>query len=132
MIMKKPLFLAIIISFGLQFSYAQGIKSSANVTNDNYVSLIDFSYMVADYKHGRVEIIWETDKEINIKYFTIERTIDGGALRDIGFVNGQRYSKRNKKYIFYDKSLQEGTAFYRLKIRDFSGNVSYTEWVLLK
>jgi hypothetical protein len=76
-------------------------------------------------KENNVQIDWSLQNEINIDHYTIEHSqndIDFTILKNVNAVNnGSIYN-----YSFTDKFPARGDNFYRIRITDKNGAISYT------
>ena len=82
------------------------------------VELISFS---GSLQNGQILLIWKTAAELNNERFDIQKSIDGVTFLTIGTVKGNGTTSEQNHYQFADKSLSEGTFFYRLIQYDFDG-----------
>ena len=82
------------------------------------VELISFA---GSLQNGQVILIWKTAAELNNERFDIQKSIDGVTFLTIGTVKGNGTTSEQNHYQFADKSLSEGTFFYRLIQYDFDG-----------
>ena len=77
-----------------------------------------------------VKVNWQTNPEINVKYFVVERRLsneaDFGAVDSVlsQAVNGVSFS--TLFYSINDSNNYKGISFYRLKIFDYSGGYYYS------
>jgi Secretion system C-terminal sorting domain len=71
-------------------------------------------------------LIWTTTHEINVRDFTVERSVDGVQYQPAGVVAAQQNYSGNNDYRFTDSFPASGTNFYRLKMEDLDGNFSYS------
>jgi len=76
-----------------------------------------------------VNLSWATASEINNKFFTVERSIDGINYTDIVNVNGAGNSTQILYYKAIDPNPVTGIDYYRLKQTDFDGNYTYSDVV---
>ncbi len=117
-----------------------------NATNgDIYVTVTDFSEFVfasdvaplpvtlinfeTNYKAGNVNLSWQTASEINNKYFSVERSINGLEWEPIAHVEGHGNSQALQHYSEIDNLegiVPNGTIYYRLKQVDFNGKYQYS------
>lgn len=70
---------------------------------------------VASRRSNDVILKWETSDELNLSYFTIERSTDGVNFHGIGSVSG---SPDVHQYQFTDHDDLSGKIYYRLKVVD--------------
>jgi hypothetical protein len=76
----------------------------------------------------QVEIQWFTTKEVNTRKFLIERSGDMKQLEIVGEVEAAGESQSLRSYYFVDIPWQSGTLYYRLRIEDRDGSISYSSW----
>jgi hypothetical protein len=89
------------------------------------IELLDFSVKNANTANV---MTWQTASEIKNKGFEIERSNDGRAWQNLGFVAGKG---NNSTYTFTDKSPLP-TSYYRLRQVDFDGQFDYSKVVVAK
>jgi len=65
---------------------------------------------------------WSTYKEVDNKFFVIEKSVDGINFKRTGEVKGAGYSNSEKIYRFLDFSLGESKMFYRILHYESNGN----------
>ena len=93
------------------------------------VELSSFNSIV---EGNSVSIEWQTATETNNYGFYIERNscnmdhANFSGWKEIGFVKGKGSSTDLNSYSFVDKHLQAGKYLYRLKQKDFNGQVNYS------
>ena len=86
------------------------------------VSLLTYNVKLADKK---VNVNWSTGTEINNKYFTIERSVNGNDFNAIGTVNGAGNSTTIQSYSFVDAVPLLGNSYYRLLQTNFDSHKEY-------
>jgi hypothetical protein len=86
------------------------------------LSLVSFSTVV---DNGTVSVKWVTESEINLDYFTVQRSIDAREFTTIGMIKavGSNASRNNYSLIDYQPVL--GKSYYRLKETDLDGKITY-------
>lgn len=82
--------------------------------------------LVVGLNENKVAINWTTITEINTNYFYVERSTDGSNYKTIGTVQAAGYSNSEKHYNSVDQLLESGTYYYRIKIIDRDGKISYS------
>lgn len=87
--------------------------------------MISFS---GENKNGSTFLHWQTNSEINVSHFEIERSSDGNIFEKIGIVS----SNNGSNYSFNDIHVEESVSFYRLKIVDMDGKYSYSNTIKIK
>jgi hypothetical protein len=84
-----------------------------------------------DYK--QVQVYWTTKPEVNVRYFVVERRLSNETRfsnRDSVLsqaVNG--YSDTYLNYTINDANNYTGISYYRLRLVDYSGGISYSNIV---
>ncbi len=96
------------------------LKDSFRVVISNPVP-VSVNSFTARLNKDIVSLDWSTSQEINNKYFTIERSIDGNSFSFLGNVNGYGTTSLTKKYRLNDFMPEEGVNYYRLSQTDFDG-----------
>ncbi|MEO6549790.1 MAG: esterase-like activity of phytase family protein [Ferruginibacter sp.] len=80
--------------------------------------------------NGKSYLQWTTQNEVNVKYFEVERGKDGGQFNKITVVNAKGTGSAD--YNTIDEKPLNGNNYYRLKIIDNDGNISYSNTLLIK
>ncbi|MEM9917666.1 MAG: T9SS type A sorting domain-containing protein [Bacteroidota bacterium] len=91
------------------------------------VSLSDFRAE----RHGtsKVFLQWTTESEWQNDYFLVQQSDDLLDWQSIGRVAGAVNSQIQTKYVFEDKTLRKGNAYYRLQQMDLNGQATQSEVV---
>jgi len=93
------------------------------------VELTSFTSKVL--KSGVIKLDWRTETEVDNYGFNIERSINEGEWKTMGFVEGNGNSNSPKEYSYTDNDLfAGGSKFqYRLKQVDTDGQFEYSDVV---
>jgi hypothetical protein len=103
-----------------------GLPTYSNVGCDLVtlpVTLVSFS-AVAQGKNASVS--WQSGSEINTKSFELQRSTDGNKFSTI-YTLQTGHSGSGREYSFMDKSIPQGSNYYRLKITDADGSFAYSK-----
>ena len=73
-----------------------------------------------------VDLAWETASERDNAGFAVERSRDGRAWTEIGFVTGGGDASAARGYGFRDGSAEPGRNYYRLRQVDYDGTEAYS------
>lgn len=92
------------------------------------VTLITFNGLL---QNGNALLTWRTATEINNKGFELQKSMDGQAFTDIGFVPGNGNSSQLHNYNYTDQKVVSGSNYYRLKQIDFDGRFTYSSIIKL-
>jgi len=90
---------------------------------------VELTSFDANVSGAVVVLNWETASEINNDYFQIERSVNGSAWENIGFVEGEGTTTSTTRYEFVDENPLTGISYYRLKQVDFDDKFEYSDKV---
>lgn len=76
---------------------------------------------------NNVYISWQTSNSINVSSYVIERSNDGRTFNDLDKINVNETNAGKSDFNITDNNPFNGFNYYRLKIVDDNGNVSYSE-----
>jgi hypothetical protein len=94
-----------------------------NWRNANIVPIQLISFTATERVDGKVQLDWSTALEQNIAKYEVEFSTDGLRYATIG----ETTTNTNKKYVLLHSQAQKGaTNYYRLKIIDANGTVTYS------
>ena len=83
--------------------------------------------------NGRSILQWSTSEETEEILFDIEKSLDGNNFQLINTINGNNDpSAVRNNYSFTDPELVTGKAYYRIRMRTLSSQVSYTRTLMLE
>lgn len=71
-------------------------------------------------------IAWQTAGEVNAKSFELERSSNGTSFTTIASIPATGQSSEAKRYTYIDASIPSGTVYYRLKMIDKDGSITYS------
>ncbi len=94
-----------------------------NITNILPVKLSLFS---VETKNTNALLQWHTENEINAGFFTVERSQSQSNFIAIGKLNAAGNTTEKRAYTFTDNHPQNGINYYRLKITDKNGDITYS------
>lgn len=82
--------------------------------------------LTAVVKGDKVELNWLLSANSTPKFFEVEKSADGMSFKSVGTVkSNSNWSVLN--YSFTDAAINEGVSYYRLKITDADGIISYSK-----
>ena len=82
----------------------------------------------AQWKSNNVSLIWQTEQELNLNRFEVLRSTGNSPYSTIGKVNGHGTTSNFQSYSFIDNTNNsKSVSFYRLKMIDTDGKISYTD-----
>lgn len=84
---------------------------------------------VYDNNKSSVNIRWR-HSSINIKTYSIQRSVDNKAWADIA-LQGINTGTGNKEFYFEDKNARGGENYYRMKWISVDGRVAYSQSILV-
>ncbi|HET9747118.1 MAG TPA: hypothetical protein VFP97_15490 [Chitinophagaceae bacterium] len=92
------------------------------------VSLLSFS---AKKNYESIELMWVTEAESNISHYELQRSSDGRSFSSLQTIQSRNtLSKMN--YSYRDNKPANGIAYYRLKIAEVDGSISYSKIVTVQ
>ncbi len=122
------------VAVGTDMANLQAVADNAISTWANGNLPVELTSFTAVQNGLSVELNWSTATEINNAGFEIERKVDDGAWRVVGYKEGKGTSTEPVNYKHVDDiSTVQGNAFsYRLKQIDFGGAVEYSDVILVE
>ena len=91
------------------------------------VKLTNFSLFA---NRSSCQVKWNTYSENPGTTFTIQRSSNSRDFKDVALVAG--YGKASNNYSYNDNTITAGTQYFRIKITEPSGKISYSEIALIK
>ncbi len=92
------------------------------------LKLSDFSLKVTDRTNCIVK--WTTYNESAGITYTVQRSRNSGDFKDIAILTGKGNSINS--YQFIDNIIDPGTYYFRIKITEITGNITYSEIAMTK
>ena len=92
------------------------------------VKLINFSLNSTGTNSSIIK--WTSSNEQGIIKYTVQRSKDSRNFLDITTLSGN--GSNSNTYSYTDRSAQEGIVYYRIKITEITGSVSFSETALVK
>ena len=80
---------------------------------------------------GTVSINWSTELETDIEQYEIERSVDGRIFNSIKTTAAENKNQASYKFTDYVPVSENDQFYYRLKIAEKSGVISYSKIVLV-
>ncbi len=81
--------------------------------------------------NGKSVLQWQTSNETNTANFVIEASANGRIFIELGTIKAAVNSQVNKNYNFTNETPGQGNNYYRLKMIDADGSVTYSGVVLV-
>lgn len=75
---------------------------------------VELLYFKARSSVSRVDLVWATASELDVDYFSIEKSIDGKVFHEIGKITSMGDSRTERTYSFTDEKPAHGTSFFKL------------------
>jgi Secretion system C-terminal sorting domain len=75
---------------------------------------------------------WKTLSESNTDHFEIERSVDGISFSPVGIKKAAGNSSTELSYDFADPDMTSSIYYYRIKLVDFDGKVSYSNVAVVR
>jgi choice-of-anchor B domain-containing protein len=84
------------------------------------------SFKVKNNKE-KVSVTWETENEINVQSFDIQRSSNGKDFLSIHSETSRGKANRSQSYQWQDDAPLQGTSYYRLKMNENDGRFDYSK-----
>ena len=97
-----------------------------------YDAIIELAKFEGRYANEKVHLNWETQSEIELANFVIERSEDGMDFQEIGTVPASGTSTTLLAYNFTDTDPIVGTGYYRLRVVKQNGNYTYSNIITVE
>jgi hypothetical protein len=91
------------------------------------VTLVDF---YGRYIDKTVTLSWRTEREINTKYFTVEKSFDRVSFIPLTNIAAPGNAQTHD-YQYTDRSSLNGISYYRLKMVDADGRFTYSKIIAI-
>lgn len=109
--------------YQIQYSGSgQTVSVNFGVNTSLPLQLLSFN---ATKKNDAILLQWKTDKEVNVRDFTIERSGDGNSFNNIQTVAAKNETGQ-QQYETTDRQLLKSVLYYRLKMADMDGKLTYS------
>lgn len=104
-----------------------GFNGSAIICSSPAITLpVVFESFTAETMSEDVLLKWVSSTEINTKQFDVEKSIDGRNFSVIGTVPATGGNGIQTSYHFTDKESSSGRLYYRIRVVDTDGKISYS------
>jgi len=80
-------------------------------------------------KQKTIDIDWRVADEINLNYYTVEKSLDGNHFFNLGKIAVKHSNSNENEYIFNDKYPSLGFNYYKVVMIEKSGNKKYSNVV---
>jgi hypothetical protein len=91
---------------------------------------LSLTAFAASFNGTASQLKWTSANEINVKGFSVEKSLNGIDFSEIAFIKGQNSSQLNS-YSFSDVDVKTGVNYYRLKIINNDGSVKYSNTIVI-
>lgn len=109
-------------------SWSDTAASYANNGCTSIITPLSLISLKATRMENYVSINWTTVQESSLQGYEIQRSTDATHFKNVQFVSSKNLSGIND-YQYLDKENLTGVIYYRLKITEYSGNISYSKVV---
>jgi hypothetical protein len=91
---------------------------------------LSLTAFAASFNGTASQLKWTSVNEINVKGFSVEKSLNGVDFSEIAFVKGQNNVQQNL-YSFNDADVKSGVNYYRLKMINNDGSVRYSNTIII-
>ena len=78
-----------------------------------------------------VQLQWVTANELNLQSFVVERSMDGISFTTAGELTAKGSGSNRANYSLTDKNVKGNLLYYRLKLKEQNGDISYSNIITL-
>lgn len=122
-------------TISIPFTTSSSIQASFNnrfflVFRTKVVLPISKLNLQANYKNTQVEVVWNTEREYQVKKYVVERSSNANSFEALGTVHAK--NGIGNKYNFIDFNFLSGFIYYRLKIINADGSFEYSNTILVE
>ncbi|MET0634427.1 MAG: T9SS type A sorting domain-containing protein [Chitinophagaceae bacterium] len=103
-------------------------RKTISITSVLPLKLHDFT---ARSSAGKTVLNWNTSAEMNSDHFIVEKKLNDGSFFTIDSVTATGTSTSANYYTSTDKNVQAGTSYYRLRMVDADGAITYSKTILV-
>jgi photosystem II stability/assembly factor-like uncharacterized protein len=112
-------------------------KFSCMATTEPYVYTVALPLELLSFKavlsgNGVAELTWSTARENGVKYFVVERKGQDGNFQPVATVVAKNLNSTSQNYFIADPRVPVGLNFYRLRIVDVDGVITYSTIELVR
>ena len=127
----------IVVSTGSSSNAPAGAMKSRTCTGPvafcgNVVLPVQLFQFKATVAGDAVQVKWTTATEINVDYFTVQRSVEGQVFNDIGAVKAFGNSTVLRNYSLTDPNPLIGNVYYRLHSVDFDAREDFSNVVAVR
>ena len=119
--------------YNIGFLYQAGVSDAIVLLDDVGVTVVSTPLPVdlLDFEaqlllDNTVKLTWQTENEVGVTHFEVQRANDGRNFEFIGNVSANNSNISKNEYQFIDKKPNFGHNYYRLKAVDFDGQFEYS------
>lgn len=102
-----------------------------SIAENNVVVPLQLTAFTATPGASYVSLNWKTASEINLKNFTIERSVDGNQFYPVHVLAAAGNNSSTQKYLYVDKAPLTGKNYYRLKQTSKDGSIYYSHIIVV-
>ncbi len=111
---------------------ATGESFAKYVPFTNVVLPVKFISFTAVNQVTKNLLSWKTSAELNISFYSVERSTDGSHFNEIATVKSKNNYAAINQYSYADAALINADLYYRIKEVDLDGTPAYSNIVMLK
>ena len=89
--------------------------------------LVNIKNLESTINADHVTVRWQALEEVNLDYFSLERSGDGKTFKSVGRILGKGNSEETNSYFIIDSAPVFGTAYYRIRSTSYKGESRVSE-----
>ena len=110
----------------------QGSTITADTSLCGKVLPVSWTYFKGSAVKSNVVLQWETNNEINNKYFSIEKSTDGLVFKEIGQIVANTHAQSTAQQYSLTDRQPSALNYYRLSQTDIDGHKTYFKTIQVK
>jgi hypothetical protein len=89
--------------------------------------LVNIKNLESTINSDHVTVRWQAMEEVNLDYFSLERSDDGKIFKSVGRILGKGNTEETNSYFIIDSAPVFGTAYYRVRSTSYKGESHVSE-----
>ncbi|MFN0202013.1 MAG: lamin tail domain-containing protein [Bacteroidia bacterium] len=110
----------------------KSVPVSVDLTVANCIFPVELFTFEGKKVADKIQLVWQTTKEINSDYFTVEKSQEGTVFSSMINIPAKGNTNEPTNYQTFDESPFNGDNYYRLKMTDLDGTFQYSDRIRVK
>lgn len=112
----------------------QNINPFTSITKFNVCSVLPVKLLSFTYASQGTGLLlqWQITNELDVKEYVLEKSLDGRTFTTAASIASQNQGTLVKTYTYTDNAVNNSVIFYRLKVVDYDGRITYSDIIIYK